>query len=265
MKSRRRRACTCDDIVGNVYLKMVLGDSLKEAAKLPAGDIDLVLADPPYGNIVKDRYDKITPQDLVDMLLAVVEASMRLLKPGGSLILFGGVGSYKNRPLFEFLSRVENEIEGAFVRDVITWKKNRGYGTQTRYLFTREEIIWITKGKEPAFFDKPYLDEKHSAATQAMLKNAKYKTHSNHKRRSNVWADIKELMRGKVVTAQKPQKLYDVLIETHCPELGGIVDLFGGSGASAISANRLNRNILIYENDPEVYGLMRDHIRSELL
>lgn len=250
------------DIKSN-YLIMVSGNSFDSVEELNHGDFDLILADPPYGKIIKDSYDRITAYNLTAMLLKIIKISMKLLKPGGSVILFGGIGSYKNRPLFEFLSRVEIEIEGSYIRDVITWKKNKGYGVSNRYLFTREEIIWLTKGKDPSFFDKPYLDVQHSEAVQSMLKNSKYKPHSKFKRRSNVWTDIKELMRGKLVTAQKPIELYDVIIKAHCPEHGAIVDLFGGSGASAISANKLNRNIIIYEKDPDVYKIMRDHIMKK--
>ena len=231
------------------------------AKNVERGTVDLVLADPPYGNIVSDKYDKVTSNTLVSMLIELSRISIDILKPGGSLIVFGGIGTYKNRPMFEFLSKAE-EIKDLYIRDIITWKKNKGYGSSNRYLFTREEMAWITKGENPSYFMKPYLNEKHSKATVAMLKNAKYKTHSSYKRRSNVWTDIKEIMRGKIVSAQKPTLLYDVLIKTHCPELGLIVDMFGGSGNSAVSAKENNRSIVIYEKDPDVYKLMIDNIEK---
>lgn len=251
------------DIKNNCYLKTVLGDSLMLLKDLTTQEVDLVLADPPYGNIVSDQYDKLSSEDLLLILKEIAQHSMGVLKDGGSLILFGGIGKYRSRPLFKFLSEAE-DFENLYIRDIITWKKNKGYGAATRYLFTREEIIWITKGPDPAYFDKPYLEEKHSAATKAMLERAEYKPHSDRKRRSNVWTDVKEIMRNKLVSAQKPIELYDILIETHCPEQGNIIDMFGGSGNAAISANKNNRNIIIIERDKEVYKLMVNNIEKGL-
>ena len=232
--------------------------------KVGCGTFDLVLADPPYGHIVKDPYDQITCQLLLSMLFEVTKFAMDALVEGGSLILFGGIGRHKYRPFLDFASTVESEIDNVHIRDFITWKKNRGYGCKTRYLFTREELLWITKGDKPSYFEKPYLEERHSDCTVAMLKGRKYQPHSKYKRRSNVWTDITEVMRGKVVSAQKPVELYNVIIRTHCPENGNIIDLFGGSGTSVISALGLDRNITIFEKDPDTYRKMVNHIDEKL-
>lgn len=225
---------------------------------------DLVITDPPYGNIVSDSYDNIHSINLVLLLYNVVDTAFKFLKDNGSLIIFGGVGSFQNRPFFKFISELENVKPQYFIRDFVTWKKTRGYGVQDRYLFTREEFIWIVKKDSKYYFNKPYLDEKHSETTLGLLKKAKYKPHSNFKRRSNVWTDIREVMRNKIVSAEKPAELYSVIINAHCPKGGLILDFFGGSGNSVVAAVNSGMNIEISEVDPTVYDLMKGNIRKRL-
>ena len=140
---------------------------------LPGGKTGLCLADPPYGNIVNEAWDKITDSD-IQFCAWMVDWTKKLeahLLPGGALYVWGGVGLPREgkkppfRPFLRYL--VEVELQTAFnLSAPITWKKKRAYGIQWGYLFTREEVAYLVLGdvKNPRKFTVPLLDAKRGYA-----------------------------------------------------------------------------------------------------
>jgi DNA modification methylase len=214
--------------------------------------VDLFVIDPPYGQIVSESYDKVSVDRCVEILYELLEWAAKGAKQGSTMYLFGAVGKKKIRPFFKFLSEFEQSSKWQ-MQNFITWKKRRGYGTQYNYLFTREEIAFlIYDSDKPAYFSVPYLAEERSAAWHRRLRNCVYKPKKNNYRRSNVFTDINELFRNQhkglrhFCVAEKPTKLYDVLIETSCPLGGLVVDPMSGSGTTAVVCNSLGREEQIF-------------------
>jgi site-specific DNA-methyltransferase (adenine-specific) len=170
------------------------------------------------------------------------------LHPGGAFYVWGGTGSPGFRPFFRYLSTAE--IPGEFeLANLITWKKRRGYGVQNNYLYTREECAFFVNGnaKKPRTFHVPYLDEERGYAGY----NEKYPAKDSRFRRTNVWTDITEIMRGKIHPTQKQQKLHEIMIEVHTDVGEYVIDPFAGSGVTALAARKLGRKFIIIENDVE--------------
>jgi len=222
----------------------------------------LVIADPPYGQVVSDDYDNLDEKQLLTFLYDFVEGCQNFVLEGGSVLMWGGIGSHKNRAFLKFAATVEDEFKEWRLRDFITWKKSRGYGVADRYLFTREEMLWLVRGEKPAIFNKPYLTEQHSEMTQNVLKNKKYKPHSTFKRRSNVWTDVTEVMHQKIVSAQKPTQLYEIILQAHSNPGDLVVDPFAGSFTTAVAARSLGRSFWVCEKDPEVFALGKKRLES---
>ena len=225
---------------------VVRGDCFTEATKHVAlGACDLIVCDPPYGNIVNEEWDrKWSSRDMTQMT-ELVEA---LLKPGGTASIWGGIGTVGNRLFFRWLSDLEHWTERSgvpFLRiwDVITWKKKRAYGCKNKYLFTREECAMLVKGEKPKTFNVPLLDEKRGYAGY----NAKYPAKSEYLRRSNVWTDVSEIFRGKIHPTQKPTRLAEIMIETSSNPGDLVVDLFAGSGSAGVAATKLGRECILFE------------------
>jgi site-specific DNA-methyltransferase (adenine-specific) len=152
------------------------------------------------------------------------------------------------------------EIKDQFeLANLITWKKRRAYGVQWNYLFTREELAYFVKGpmKKPRKFHVPLLDEKRGYAGY----NAKYPAKSEFYRRSNVWTDITELMRGKVHPTEKVQRLHEVMIEVHTDPGEWIIDPFAGSGVTGFAARKLGRRFALVESDPTIFDDMVKRLR----
>jgi DNA modification methylase len=211
--------------------RAVIGDAFTHSAK---ERFPLTICDCPYGGILKSRWDVAE----YDRWMALCAARST---PDATICMWGGIGKRGQRPFFAFAATVEQKFPEWTIANVITWKKRRGYGVQRNYLFTREECLILTRGT-PAFHI-PYLAQERGYEGY----NKKYPARSKFLRRSNVWADITEILRGKTHPAQKPDALYQVLIETHSNVGDTVFDPCAGSGTTARAAQACGRSSYLIE------------------
>lgn len=235
-----------------------------------AGKLPLTIADPPYGNIVNEAWDKVGDDDrefcrwMIDWTRAIEGMSL----PGSALYVWGGVGLPRDvkkkkppfRPFLRYLVDVEHET-GYQLSTPITWKKKRAYGIQWGYLFTREEVAYLVLGdhKKPLKFTVPLLDVKRGYEGY----NEKYPAKSEFLRRTNVWDDVTEILRDKIHVNQKPDRLMEIPIEIHTEPGEWVLDPFAGSGTTAIAARKLGRRFVIVEQDPENFDKIVARLRGE--
>ena len=91
------------------------GDCLEVMASLPAESVDVIVTDPPYGlGFMGKKWDDLPPG-----LDFAVEA-MRVLKPGGHLLAFGGTRTWHRLA-------VAIEDAGFEIRDSIAWLYGSGF------------------------------------------------------------------------------------------------------------------------------------------
>jgi DNA modification methylase len=230
------------------------------------GPLSLTIADPPYGNIVNKSWDKIATDDkhfcqwMIDWTRAIEARS----PVGSALYVWGGVGRPRDgktdpfRPFLRYLVEVELAT-GYNLSTPITWKKKRAYGIQWGYLFTREELAYLVLGdvKKPRKFTVPLLDVKRGYAGY----DSKYPAKSDFLRRTNVWDDVTEIMRGKTHINQKPQRLMEIPIEIHTEPGEVVLDPFAGSGTTAHAARKLGRRFVVVEQDPENFDKLVASLR----
>jgi DNA modification methylase len=217
-------------------VRVVRGDCFLEAP-IFAGRVHLVVADPPYGQILKAAWDVAC----YERLGALVS---QLLVTGGTAYVWGGIGKPGHRPFFEWLASVERNSD-LRLWDLITWKKKRAYGKKNAYLFVREECAMLVKGDEgPKTFHVPLLDKKRGYPGY----NEKYPAKSEFYRRTNVWDDVTEILRGKIHDAEKPAALAEIMIRTSSNEGDLVLDPFAGSGSTGVAALRVGkRRAVLYE------------------
>jgi site-specific DNA-methyltransferase (adenine-specific) len=232
---------------GSYSLQVIRGDCFRVASAWSAGCVDLVVTDPPYGGVLEADWDKAWSIESYNRLSELIR---HILKPGGTAYVWGGIGQVKNRIFLIWLSQIEWE-HGLRLHSLITWSKKRAYGLDNNYLFTREECAMLVKplpGERledcsPSTFNIPLLDEKRGYAGY----NAKYPAKSEFLRRTNVWTDVTELLRGKIHPAEKPSRLAEIMIETSSNPNDLVVDLFAGSGSTAVAARKLGRRCVLIE------------------
>jgi DNA modification methylase len=175
-----------------------------------------------------------------------------LSAPGAALYIWGGIGRPGFRPFYRFLTEVEERTPYQ-LSSHITWAKKRAYGIQWGYLFTREELAYLVLGdiKKPRCFNVPLLETKRSYAGY----DPKYPAKSEFYRRTNVWTDITEILRGKVHATQKPDRTSEIPIEVHTRPGEWVLDPFAGSGTTGRAARTLKRRFVLVERDPESFAL----------
>lgn len=225
--------------------------------------VDLFIVDPPYGGIIKDEYDQI--ENLNKFLIEMLNWMGEYSYSGTSAYVFGGTGKYKNRPFLQFALDLETKTKWR-IHNWITWGKRRGYGTQKNWMYAREEILFLVyDAKQPKYFDVPYREEERSEEWKKRLSKLKYKPKTDKMRYSNVIYDIKELFHNKLVTAEKPEKLYKLLIETSCPLNGYVVDPMCGSGTTGAVIEKYfsGYDYTLIENDKETYEIACNRLNNK--
>lgn len=238
-------------VINGEFGSSEVAEILEEYAK----KLPLIIADPPYGSIVSNDWDKgITDEDYMRW----TKDCLQYLVKGGSLYMWGGIGKPHNRIFFKWLSKVEDET-GMTMRNLITWKKRRAYGKKDDYLFVREECAWLINGDKPKTFHIPLLDVEREYAGF----NKDYPAKSKFYRRTNIWTDINELFQGKVHVAQKPEKLAEIMIMTHTKKSDTIMDPFAGSGSSGLAARQLGRRFILIERDPNNFKLICKRLKEK--
>jgi DNA modification methylase len=90
----------------------------------------------------------------------------------------------------------------------------------------------------------------------------KYPAKSEFLRRTNVWDDVSEILRGKTHVSQKPQRLMEIPIEVHTDVGEWVLDPFAGSGTTAFAARKLGRRFVVVEQDPENFDRMVADLRE---
>lgn len=96
-------------------MRLMVGDCIDEMKKLPSDSIDSIVTDPPYGlSFMGKTWDYDVPAKEM-----WVEA-LRVLKPGGHLISFGGSRTYHRMA-------VAIEDAGFEIRDQIMWIYGTGF------------------------------------------------------------------------------------------------------------------------------------------
>ena len=210
--------------------------------ELKKREVRLGVTDPPYGGIVNEEWDKLNQRELADFLLSEVMEWQQAMPNNSAFYMWGGVGKPGNRAFLEFALRVE-ESSWWEIKNWITWSKKRAYGVKDNFLFTREELLYLIKGKP--LFNIPLLETKRGYPGF----NEKYPAKSDFYRRTNVWMDITEIMRGKVSVAEKPVRLYEIPIETSSNPGDWVFDPFAGSGTCGVACRNLGRKFLLVERD----------------
>jgi DNA modification methylase len=240
---------------------MILNNDFRNI-KIKQPKVDLFIVDPPYGSIIPDRYDRLSENETLAFLYETIEWCSKCAKEGASLYMFGGVGKPENRPFFRFCGEFEKNTDWVG-HNFLTWSKKRGYGTPYNWIFAREEILMMTyKAKRPIYFNVPYRDEERSEDWKKRLskKDRPYQPKSTKLRYTNVIYDISEIFREKLVTAQKPESLIELLVKTSCPQDGFVVDPMCGCGITGKVAKRLGIKFLCIEKDEETFEIAKKNI-----
>ena len=252
-------------------------DCLEFAKTLPSQTFDLIIADPPANGIVKDKWDNQweTEDQYVEWLVNRVIEFERLLKSNGSLYLYQWIGEKNPLTLAKVLLEI-NEKTKLHFKNIITWRKDRGFGVSNNWMYVREEILFYTKDKKNYTFNVQYGNIKRNYIRKCGK--------SYYKRPGNVWIEIQneefpctnifddinestyESISGqrkveysldtkapKIHSTTKPKELSKRIILSATNENDCVFIPFAGSGSEISACKELNRNFFACENDEETF------------
>jgi site-specific DNA-methyltransferase (adenine-specific) len=249
--------------------RVYFGDGLGVCREISDNSVDLIVIDPPYGGLIDQEWD--SNNGLTGELL---DEYWRILKETGSLYIFCGIGE-KSNSLFENLKLIQ---ETPFIfKDLITWKKQRGWGSRRGWLYTREEIIWLVKDSKKFFWNS---DNQYNPLQRRNYKRKVGK--SWYKRYTNVWDDIMENVYEDIKNDRtggnwlknftkkyptlhktiKPIGLIDRIVNAHTKPNSGylVLDTFAGTSTTAISSIRGGCNWIMVEKEPEFWEVSNQRV-----
>lgn len=241
---------TKEQVVG----KTILQNTFDAIGFLPDIFIDLLFADPPY-NMHKmfgqQTFRKMNDNEYAEWLQAWVEKIYVKLKPDASIYVCSD---------WQTSHIVQKVLSGCFfVRNRITWQREKGRGAKTNWKSVAEDI-WFATMSEDYHFDAdavktkkkviaPYKDRDGVPKDWFSENDKSYRlTHP-----SNLWTDITvpfwSMPENTNHPTQKPEKLLAKVILASSEENDVVFDPFLGSGTTSVVAKKLGRKYAGIEID----------------
>jgi len=250
-------------------------DCVEGMKRLPDNSIDLMITSPPY--------DKTRDYAGFDYdLHATGKEVYRLLKDGGIavMVIQDQTKSY-GKTLTSFKMAVDwCENIGFKLFECLIYRKYAGEGAwwNKRFRVDHEYMPVFLKGKRPQYFNKEPLKIPSKWAGKTLTGGATRLTNGQTlkarpikinplKCRGTIWeyltagdgSQLKHLH-----PATYPDKLPYDFIQCFCPKEGVILDPFMGSGTTAISAKKLERNFIGFDISREYCELTKLRLKTEI-
>lgn len=229
------------------------GDCVDLMESFETESFDLIIADPPYFNVSKEKWDQQwkDKEEYLNWMIDWTRLASTKLKDGGSMYVFGGIGP---RNGFVFWNYVEQVSSFLSFGSYINWRRFRGkgyLGLHNNWPDSREDIAYFVKGKSPKVFNKQYMNE-YGLSTASKKRFEKTGVGLSC---TNIWFDIPEaqlnggLNRTLKHHCEKPVALMDRIVLASSNKNDLVLDPFAGSGATGISCRNNNRQCVLIEKE----------------
>lgn len=287
------------DIAKNFELlnTILCGDSLQILNTLSSNSIDCIVTSPPYYGqrdyaVNEQIGSEATPKEYVTKLADVFDECKRVLKDTGTLWLNLG-DKYLDGNLLGMPWRVALELQdrGWILRNDIIWHKPNAmpHSVKNRLTPDHEYIFFFTKKEANYYYDQDAIREEHvtfseeskmkggrnhfgkNGSTPEKGKNGGNSNlhdgrwdqafHPNGRNKRTVWNVPLSRFRD-AHFAVFPEKLIEPCILAGCAEAGIVLDPFFGSGTTGVVANKLARNYLGIELNPEYVEIAKKRLSS---
>ena len=250
--------------------KIFLEDCFSFLEKLPSCVADLAVIDPPY-NMGKGEWDTFPDeQSFFQFTEKWIDAFLPKMKSNGSFYIF-------NNPLNSARILQLLEKRGVMFLNWITWHKRDGIsGGKRKYACNQETILFFSIGRKHVFnadaVREPYRSESRMqhAARKGILKNGRrWFPNPNGRLCSDVWEFSshrhKTKVNGKVVKpahpTPKPEDMIERIIRASSEPGDLVLDLFSGTGTTAVVCKRLGRNFTGCEINSEYRDIAMKRMR----
>ncbi len=229
--------------------RVICGDCLDVMKSMPCGSVGLIVTSPPYnlknstGNGMKDgrggkwpnatlirgyhNYDDNMPHDeYVEWQRKCLKEMFRLLKDDGAIFY-----NHKWRVQDGLLQDRQDIVSGLPVRQIIIWRRKGGINFNPGYFLPTYEVLYL-------------------------IAKPKFKLVPKANAYGDVWEFTQEL--NNLHPAPFPLALIDRIVLSTNAEI--VLDPFLGSGTTAVSAKKNNRQYIGIELSPNYCKMARDRI-----
>ena len=240
---------------GNLLNKIINADLFEAVKYIPEKSVDLLITDPPY-NINKAfgdmHFTEKSRREYLEYTEKWLDAVMSLLKDTASVYV---CCDWKSSSVIEEALRCRLNI-----RNRITWQREKGRGAGANWKNGMEDIWYGTVSNDYTFnLDAVKLRKKVVAPykNEGVPKDWEETENGNFRNTcpSNFWDDISipywSMPENTAHPTQKPEKLMAKLILASSNEGDTVLDIFSGSGTTAVTSKKLKRNFIGVEINPE--------------
>ena len=244
-----------DEASGGITDRIIAGDCLKVMGYLPAGTVDLIIADLPY-NLDKDyngrKFSRMSEAEYAEYTDEWMSLAVPLLKDTGTMYVCCDWRS--SSVIYEVLKRHLK------VRNRITWQREKGRGAKSNWKNSMEDIWYATKSDSYTFnvddvkirrrVVAPYRENGSPKGWEETAEGRFRDTHP-----SNFWDDICvpfwSMPENTPHPAQKSEKLMARLILASSDKGDTVFDPFLGAGSAAVAAKKLGRHYIGIEREKQ--------------
>lgn len=256
LKLRGKHSVGKELSVENVLDQVILGDSFWVMDQLPKAFVDLLIVDPPY-NLPKDYHgNQFQPKSFEqyrEYTVQWLEKALPLLKPTASVYV---CCDWKS-------SLIIGEVlhERLKVQNRITWQREKGRGAKANWKNGMEDVWFATMGNKYTFNLEDVMVRRKVIApykVEGVPKDWEETEDGNFRNTcpSNFWDDVSipywSMPENTAHPTQKPEKLIAKMILASSDQGDVILDPFGGSGTTAVTAKKLGRHFVSIEQN-ELY------------
>lgn len=249
-------------------------DCIEGMKAMPSNCVDIIIADPPYNlsksgdwkwdnsvslsgmggnwNITNENWDNMSLEDYFNFSIAWLTEAKRILKPTGSMWIFG---TYHNIGIINIVCQMLG-IE--IINEVIWYKKNAFPNLSGRRLTaSHETILWVHSGgkKRNYYFDYEYSKNGEFVGDELKSPGKQMRTVwdlSNNKK-------PEELKYGKHPT-QKPIKVLSRMIKLSSRPGDIMLTPFAGAGSECVAAKMTGRHYIGFETEEEYCKISEDRL-----
>lgn len=180
-------------------------------------------------------------------------------------------GSYKPKDRLMMPARLAIALQddGWWLRDEIVWHKRNPMPSSVQDRTTpAHEMLYLLARSPRYYYDAAAIKEPVSGTAHARGSGLNPKAVSQNglvdeRNKRSVWSITTEPFRG-AHFATAPTALVEPCVLAGCPRGGTVLDPFGGSGTTALVANRLGRDAILIELKREYAEIARDRLRAGL-
>ena len=236
-------------------------DALKGLARIPDASVDLILTDPPY-NLGKDYGNASDSRAVADYLRWTeewIDAALPKLKPSGSLYIFL---TWRFAP--EIFVMLKQRL--TMINEIIWDRRVPSMGGSVRSFTSVHDTIGLFVKRKDYYFDLDAVRIAYDAETKklrsrSIFVGAKWLEIGYNPK--DLWS-VSRLHREHPERAdhptQKPLEIIERMLKASCPPGGVVLDLFMGSGTTAVAAKRCGRQFVGFELNPDYCAVIAQRL-----